>query len=325
MLSATGRLAGARRICSMTTASLLLLAPLLALVTPAHADSASAESTRVTANHFRGSAKRIKVRKTSSRDRTAAVETRLGNREARTAAVRPSRQAAESGKRASPRPGTSSMVRAGAKNAKLNMFIPECFGVQNRFLCASPPEPSVASPRRQPRRAAASSPAAPVAPLTYADVVASVRQVNVSLYLPDPVLRLGPDPAANEWDMAVVGHPLWLTTDSPDTVTASATHDELTFTFVAQRARTTFAMGDGHTVTCTTTTPYPAGVEPGTPSPTCGYTYQTPSLPRADYTVTVTSHWTVHWSVLNFTGQLPAATQGTATVPVGELQSVLRS
>ena len=57
MLSATGRLAGARRICSMTTASLLLLAPLLALVTPAHADSASAESTRVTANHFRGSAK----------------------------------------------------------------------------------------------------------------------------------------------------------------------------------------------------------------------------------------------------------------------------
>ena len=152
-----------------------------------------------------------------------------------------------------------------------------------------------------------------------------MRQLNVSLYLPDPVLKLGPDPAANEWDMAVVGHPLWLTTDSPDTVTASATHDGLTFTFVARRAGTTFAMGDGHTVTCTTMTPYPAGVEPGTPSPTCGYTYQTPSLPRADYTVTVTSHWTVHWSVLNFTGQLPATTQGTATVPVGELQSVLRS
>ena len=82
-----------------------------------------------------------------------------------------------------------------------------------------------------------------MATLTYADVVASVRQVNVSLYLPDPILKLGPDPAANEWDMAVAGHPLWLTTDGPDTVTASATHDGLTFTFVAQRAGTTFAIG----------------------------------------------------------------------------------
>ena len=46
----------------------------------------------------------------------------------------------------------------------------------------------------------------------------------------------------------------------------------------AQLSKTVFQMGGG--------TPYKSWVEPGAKSPTCGYVYEKPSLPRGRYTVT---------------------------------------
>lgn len=151
-----------------------------------------------------------------------------------------------------------------------------------------------------------------------------VQEVNVNLYLPDPTIKIGPDPSVNEWNMAVVGYPLWLWTPSADTVTTTATNDGLTFTMSATRTNTIFDMGDGMTVRCARMTPHDPSVKPGTPSPTCGHTYQKPSLPSSTYTIRATSEWTIQWNALGFAGQLPGTTRGTTTLPVGELQSVVR-
>ncbi|WP_052462551.1 hypothetical protein [Nigerium massiliense] len=151
-----------------------------------------------------------------------------------------------------------------------------------------------------------------------------MQQVDVDLYLPDPEIKVAPDPSVNEWNMAVVGYPLWLWVPTADSVESSATNDGLTFDMTATRKSVTFDMGDGSTVTCEEMTPFDDSVEPGTPSPTCGYVYQKPSLPNENYTVRATTEWTVRWSSMGFSGDLPGTTTSTTTIPVGELQSVLR-
>lgn len=199
------------------------------------------------------------------------------------------------------------------------MFIPECYGPSNEFLCAPPSTPSVpAAPQKRGR-------AVPTAPVwTYSMVEQVVRRVDVSLVLPDPTIRVGPDPSVNEWNMAVVGYPLWLWSDSPAVVSRTASRDGLSFTLTGRRTQVQFDMGDGTTLTCSEMTPFDSSVEPATPSPTCGHVYETASLPEGRYTIRATSTWSVTWSSLGFSGVLPGQTTTTRTLPVGELQSVLR-
>lgn len=148
------------------------------------------------------------------------------------------------------------------------------------------------------------------------------RLLIVRLQLPTPTPQFGPDPSANEWNMAAVGYPLWLWTEGPTTVSATESAYGYTFTLRARYRSTTFDLGDGHTKQCTTTTVYRRSVKPGTASPTCGYTYL--KAPRSgSYTVTATTHWDVAWSVAGFSGTLPGTHSASRQLRVGELQSVL--
>ena len=158
--------------------------------------------------------------------------------------------------------------------------------------------------------------------LTQAQVAALVTHLVVQLQLPHPHTQIGPDPSLNEWNMAVVGYPLWLWTTEPTTRTATLTVSGHTFTLNAHRTTTDFNLGDGTTITCTNTTPWPDQPTLGQPSPTCGHTYTHPSLPAGTYTITTTAHWTVHWTALNYTGDLTLPLTTTRTIRVGELQSL---
>ena len=160
-------------------------------------------------------------------------------------------------------------------------------------------------------------------PPTRAEIEETAREVVLSLQLPAHAPRIGPDPAANEWGMAVVGHPLWLWTDAATSLSASRVQYGMAFDLSARLERVDFAMGDGTTVTCATTTPYDVGVRPGAPSPTCGHVYETASLPRGSYTVTATSPWSVGWSGMGLSGSIPAGFTASRVVPVGELQAVV--
>lgn len=152
---------------------------------------------------------------------------------------------------------------------------------------------------------------------------AIARQLIVKLQLPDPAPRFGPDPAVNEWKMAAVGYPLWLWTDGPATVSSTVRAYGVSFTLRAAWLSTTFAMGDGHQVTCTETRSYPKQVKAGTKSPVCGYTYLKSSLPKGSYTVTATTNWRITWRALGRSGVLVGSHTGGRSLPVGELNALI--
>lgn len=152
---------------------------------------------------------------------------------------------------------------------------------------------------------------------------AIARQLIVKLQLPDPAPRFGPDPAVNEWKMAAVGYPLWLWTDGPATVSNTVRAYGVSFTLRAAWLSTTFAMGDGHQVTCTETRSYPKQVKAGTKSPVCGYTYLKSSLPKGSYTVTATTNWRITWRALGRSGVLVGSHTGDRSLPVGELNALI--
>jgi len=161
-------------------------------------------------------------------------------------------------------------------------------------------------------------------PRTTADLPAIARTLAVQLKLPPATPQFGPDPTNNEWKMLAVGFPIWLWTEGPRAKSTVATATGLTFRLSAELRSTTFAMGDGKTITCAAMTPYRSSVKPGTPSPTCGYAYSKPSLPTGRYTVTATAQWQVNWSVEGFTGSFPVSYSDSASLPIGELQALNR-
>ena len=163
----------------------------------------------------------------------------------------------------------------------------------------------------------------PTTAQSVASLSAIARTLIVRLQLPDPTPRFGPDPSVNEWKMAAVGYPLWLWTDGPATVSNRVQAYGVTFTLRAMWQSTTFDMGDGHEVTCTSTRKYVAGTPPGRKSPTCGYTYLTSSLPKGDYRVTATTNWLISWSALGQSGSLPGSHSATLSLPVGELNALV--
>lgn len=170
-------------------------------------------------------------------------------------------------------------------------------------------------------------PADPANPASARPPLAAVRdlarEVVLSLQLPDATPHIGPDPSVNEWNMAVVGYPLWLWTEGPRTLSTTRTAYGVTFTLTATQTSTYFTLGDGHSLTCATTQPYPAGTTPGTPSPSCGYRYQKASLPHGTYTVSATTGWSVQWAALGYTGTLPTSLTASRSLPVGELHTVI--
>lgn len=151
----------------------------------------------------------------------------------------------------------------------------------------------------------------------------AVRLVT-ELRLPVPSPTFGPDPSVNEWKMLAVGFPIWLWTDGARTLTDTDSADGFTFTLTARLRSTTFAMGDGHAVTCRSMSRYSDAVRPGTPSPDCGYSYQVPSLPKGNYTVTATAYWDVAWSVDGISGTLPVIRTASRSLPIGELSALNR-
>ncbi len=144
------------------------------------------------------------------------------------------------------------------------------------------------------------------------------------LDLPTPTPTFSPDPNNNEWKMLAVGFPVWLTAGDTRSVTTTRSVSGLTFTLTARWRSTTFDMGDGRSVTCTKMAAYSEAVKAGTPSPTCGHTYTTPSLPKGTYTVRTHSNWDVDWSVAGFSGTVPAYNTGDASIAIGELSALNR-
>lgn len=178
--------------------------------------------------------------------------------------------------------------------------------------CAAPPAPPA------PRAAPAASP--PTITPAQAGAIAVAR-----LRLPASAPGIGPDPAKNEWQMAAIGYPLWLWVDGPTHIgPVGEDIGGLSVSLDARVSHTMIRMGDGHTVTCRGGgTPYKAWVQPGAKSPTCGYTYQRPSLPRGEYTVTAIAYWEVTWRVNGASGVQTVPMAGTRRLPVGELQAVI--
>ncbi|WP_342371883.1 hypothetical protein PCC79_11430 [Propioniciclava soli] len=123
--------------------------------------------------------------------------------------------------------------------------------------------------------------------------------------------------------MVVVGYPLWLWVDGQDRLDATSSTAGIPLALHAVRERVVFAMGDGKSITCTSMSPLPSGTKPGTPSPDCGYVYEGASLPEGSYTVTASSHWSVAWSALGYSGTVPVVVSASRELPVGELQAVI--
>lgn len=157
-------------------------------------------------------------------------------------------------------------------------------------------------------------------PLARAMAVTLVTQ----LQLPTPTPNFGPNPDKNEWKMLAVGFPIWLWTEGPTSMSTSASASGFTFQMTARWKSTTFDMGDGNTVTCTSMEKYSASVKPGTASPNCGYAYSKPSLPKGKYRIRAVADWDVTWSVAGFSGVLPAYNEASASIPIGELVALNR-
>lgn len=151
------------------------------------------------------------------------------------------------------------------------------------------------------------------------EVQAVVGRAVARLRLPLPIPFIGPDPSKNEWHAAAVGYPLWLWTEQHDVQRASASVMGVTISLTATPGPVTFVMGDGTSHTCAKTTPYPASVKPGTPSPTCGHVYKEPGR----YTVTATQTWEVTWTAAGFAGSLNVERTASTSLTVVELVSVL--
>ena len=187
-------------------------------------------------------------------------------------------------------------------------------------LCRAPLRPELGSPYQVGYPGMAN----PAGPTLRAEDVAYLAVAT--LQLPKTKPDIGPPPSINQWKMAAVGYPLWLSADGPRHVGPVATSVfNLSVSLEARLTETTYRMGDGHQVRCRGGgTAWTRAVKPGSPSPTCGYRYTKPSLPRGNYTVTATSSWAVTWRANGETGIITVPLSGTSELPVGELQVLVR-
>ena len=175
-----------------------------------------------------------------------------------------------------------------------------------------------------PATAKPSKPGKPAAVAPAPDPELLARRAVLGLNLPEPTPVVEPSPNLNKWHTLAIGQPLWLRTrDNATTMTRTMTVEGYPVRLTATRRPISFAMGDGHTVTCTRTTPWNPHVDPDANSPTCGYRYAT--LPKGghSYTVTATTPWTITWSVLGKSGTTTLTKSDATTIPIHEILSVL--
>ncbi len=164
----------------------------------------------------------------------------------------------------------------------------------------------------------------PGAPAIDPRTAAQIAFARLKLAAPNPVI--GPSPSINQWKMAAVGYPLWLSVAGdthPPAVSDSVAG--LSVRLEAKVSKVTFNMGDGHRVACTDVTKkWTSSVTPGKKSPACGYAYSKPSLPRGEYTITATTQWSVVWSTSTERGVIDFFQSSSTQLPVGELQVLVR-
>jgi hypothetical protein len=146
------------------------------------------------------------------------------------------------------------------------------------------------------------------------------------LQLPSIPPGIGPSPDINPWNMAAVGYPLWLWADGPTHVgPISDSVAGLSVSLEAEVSSLAFRMGDGHTLRCAGSGhPWTSAVQPGTKSPSCGYSYAQPSLPDRAYTVAAIANWAVTWTSNGQSGVINVPAVDTTELPVGELQVLVR-
>jgi len=157
------------------------------------------------------------------------------------------------------------------------------------------------------------------------DPAALAVQAEKQFPLPNPHIRMNPDPASGTDQLT--GLTTWLWVQTGDLATKSDSVNAgpvvVTATATATATQVVWNMGDGHTITC---------VGPGTPyaasgSPTCSYTYlrSSSSQPGEAYTITATVNWAVSCTVAGAPGggTLPAITRASSTaVRVAEQQAI---
>lgn len=162
----------------------------------------------------------------------------------------------------------------------------------------------------------------PAAPAV--DPAQLAQQAVDKMRLRAPDIGITPKPGGK----GVVGMPVYLwTATGPETYgpnTASASAGGITVTATAKVSKIEWNMGDGTTVTCTTSgTPYKP--EYGKkPSPDCGHRYNVPSstTDSGKFHVTATSTWTIDWQVTGGaqTGQLTEVRNSAVDITVAEVQ-----
>jgi hypothetical protein len=156
------------------------------------------------------------------------------------------------------------------------------------------------------------------AALTPADIAQLARS---QLRLPAPAVAASP--AVDQ----LVNLPTWLWLSSAwEPISATASVPGVSVTATAVPTSVTWSMGNGGTVTCNGPgTPFPAGSDPKSASPDCGYIYRTSSAGQRDETfqVTVAVNWTVTWSGAGENGVFPSmTTSASTTFRVAESQAV---
>ena len=128
------------------------------------------------------------------------------------------------------------------------------------------------------------------------------------LTLPGPGIEANPSPGVEQ----LVGVPTWLWLEGgwqPVAATAAVPGESVTAT--ATPTSVAWSMGDGSAVDCAGPgTPYAAGDNPAAASPTCGHTYETPSVGQPDgaFEVTATITWSITWAGGGQAGTEPALT-----------------
>lgn len=123
-----------------------------------------------------------------------------------------------------------------------------------------------------------------------------------------------------------VGVPVWLWVADPspetyDGYTVDQTVQGMKVTGTVKPSGISWAMGDGHTVTCDNAgTPYTASYG-WAKSPSCGYIYSHTSS-AGGYTVTAATSWTFSWQAGGQAGQIPFNVSSSLNLRVGQLQTV---
>ncbi|MGY6655379.1 hypothetical protein ACXIZN_24775 [Amycolatopsis sp. TRM77291] len=147
-------------------------------------------------------------------------------------------------------------------------------------------------------------------------------QARSQLRLPTPKIKA--NPAGDQ----LVSLPTWMWLDSSSwgDVSATAAVPGVSVTAVARPTSVTWSMGGGGSVTCAGPgSPFPAGGNPKSASPDCGYTYRSSSAgQRAEaFPVSATVNWTVTWSGAGQGGTFPnMTTTGNAAFRVAESQGI---